>query len=203
MQDILTGAMRAEIIARAKALGITGTPDKSTHPLGDIETLDGVRHAHVVHAVDAIISDGASVVLINRSNPPGVGKPALPGGFIDPRADGLVEGAVQAAAREALEEAGIQLSGGRLIGTRNFDRPGDIRVAWNDMPARGIEKDDVFLVSTQGVHFVAPDLAATHLIAGDDAAPGSARRVPLSALRRGDMGIGDHYDMIKAAGLIL
>ena len=39
-----------------------------------------------MHAVDPVLMNerGDSVVLINRMFPPGAGKPALPGGFIDP-----------------------------------------------------------------------------------------------------------------------
>lgn len=81
---------RLEIAERAKGLGITGSPDKPAHPLGKIALADGrVVNAHVVHAVDPIITDGASVVMIDRKNEPGKGKPALPGGFIDPMKGGV------------------------------------------------------------------------------------------------------------------
>lgn len=202
MSSIRTDAVRAELIRRAKALGITGTPNLAAHALGPVETSAGAVPAHVVHAVDAIISDGTYVVLINRKNPPGAGKPALPGGFLDPCATGEAENAIAAAAREAMEEAGVRLSGGVMIGQRNFDRPQDVRIAWSDLPAYGIHEGELFLVSTQGVHFTVPDLTRTTLVAGDDAEPGSARRVALATLKREKMGIGDHYDMIKAAGLI-
>ena len=88
---------RLEIVERAKTLGITGTPDKAAHGLGSTTLADGkVVQAHVVHAVDPIITDGHEVVLINRKNAPGKGKPALPGGFLDPTKGGGVELAVQA-----------------------------------------------------------------------------------------------------------
>lgn len=194
---------RLEIAERAKGLGITGSPDKPAHPLGKIALADGrVVNAHVVHAVDPIITDGASVVMIDRKNEPGKGKPALPGGFIDPMKGG-VESAVQAAAREAMEEVGVDLAKAKstLIGTRNMDRPFDVRVAANDglKEKYGISAGDIFMVSTQAVRFDVPDLARTRLVAGDDAAPGSARRVRLDALTKDQVGIPDHYDMVAAA----
>lgn len=197
--QILTDVVRAEIVRRAEALGITGAPDRPSHPLGRVETASGMLICHVVHAVDAVITDGISVVLINRRNPPSQGMPALPGGFIDPDTDGRAENVLQAAAREAFEEAGITLTNGIAVGRRNFHRPGDIRIAWNDLPAYGIARDEAFLVSTQPIRFDVPDLAATRLSAGDDALPGSARRVLLARLTRDAMGIGDHFDMIQAA----
>jgi hypothetical protein len=70
---------RLEIVDRAMALGITGTPDVASHELGDITLASGqVVKAFVVHAVDPIITDGKEVVLINRRNDPGMGLPALP-----------------------------------------------------------------------------------------------------------------------------
>ena len=194
---------RVEVSRRAKALGITGNPDKAAHALGAITLADGrVVQAHVVHAVDPVITDGKDVVMINRRNDPGQGKPALPGGFIDP-AHGGVESGIQAAAREAMEEVGVDLGHARatLIGRRNLDRPFDVRVAANDGLKKkyGIESGDIFMVSTQAVRFDVPDLAQTSLIAGDDAAPGSARRVRIDSLTRDAVGVPDHFDMIMAA----
>ncbi len=194
---------RLEIARRAQELGIAGTPDKASHPLGEITLADGsIVNAHVVHAVDPVITDGNEVVMINRQNDPGMGKPALPGGFIDPAQGGSVESAVHAAAREAAEEAGVDLEAkATLIGTRNMYRPFDVRVAKDDglEEKYGIKKGDVFMVSTQAVRFDVPDLAHTKLTAGDDALPGSARRVRVDSLTRDSVGIADHFDMIKAA----
>ena len=195
---------RLEIVERAKTLGITGTPDKAAHALGDITLADGrVVKAHVVHAVDPIITDGDEIVMINRVNPPGKGQPALPGGLIDPTKGGGVESAVQAAAREASEEAGADLSKAKatLVGTRNFDRPFDVRVATSNglFEKYGIKEGDIFLVSTQAVRFEVPDLKNTELTAGDDALPGTARRVKITSLTKEICGIPDHYDMIVQA----
>lgn len=195
---------RLEIVERAKQLGITGSPDKAAHPLGPIVLADGrTVNAHVVHAVDPIITDGDEIVMINRKNDPGMGKPALPGGLIDPTKGGGVESAVQAAAREAAEEAGIDLATAKatLIGTRNMDRPFDVRVAWNNALEEkyGIKEGDIFMVSTQAVRFDAPDLKQTKLVAGDDALPGTARRVEISSLNKNSVGIPDHFDMIAQA----
>ena len=192
-------AARFEIVRRAQALGITGNPDKAAHPLGPITLADGRSvNAHVVHAVDPIISDGVEIVMINRKHDPGMGKPALPGGFLDPTRGG-VETAVQAAIREAMEEVGIELGDGELLGCRNFNRPFDVRVARSELPQYGIAEGDIFLVSTQAVRFDVPDLARTALVAGDDAEPGSARRVKIESLTKESVGVADHYDMIAAA----
>jgi 8-oxo-dGTP pyrophosphatase MutT (NUDIX family) len=156
-----------------------------------------------VHAVDPIITDGHEVVVINRKNPPGMGKPALPGGFIDPAKGGGVESAIQSAAREAAEEVGIDLHQMKatLIGTRNMNRPFDVRVAANNSLEEkyNIKEGDVFMVSTQAVRFDVSDLAKTKLVAGDDAAPGSARRVKIDSLTKDSMGVPDHFAMIEAA----
>jgi len=141
--------------------------------------------------------------MINRANEPGKGKPALPGGFIDPTKGGGVESAIQAAAREAMEEAGIDLGQAEptLIGKRNMERPFDVRIAGNDglKDKYGISAGDAFMVSTQAVRFYVPDLLNTRLVAGDDAAPGSARTVIISSLTKDAVGIPDHFDMIVAA----
>jgi NUDIX domain len=191
---------RLEIVRRAKALGITGDPDQAAHNLGKIKLASGEEvTAHVVHAVDPIITDGKEVVMINRRSDPGKGKPALPGGFLDPAKGGGAESGVQAAAREAMEEVGVSLGEGKVIGSRNMDRPHDVRVAQNDLPPYAIRKGDIFMVSTQGVRFDVSGLAQTKLIAGDDAMPGSARRVAIASLTRDDVGIPDHFDMIMQA----
>lgn len=56
--------------------------------------------------VDNVITDGQSVLLIKRKNPPFAGHWALPGGFIDPGETPAV-----AAKRELAEETGLDLSG--------------------------------------------------------------------------------------------
>ena len=192
--------VRDEIVRRAQALRITGTPEKAAHSLGEVTMADGKKvQAHVVHAVDPVITDGKYVVVINRKHDPGKGKPALPGGFIDPTKGGGVESAVQAAAREAMEEVGIRLGNGTLVGTRNMNRPFDVRVALNDLPQYNIKENDVFMVSTQAVRFDVSDLTQTKLEAGDDAEPGSARIVEIAKLSKDQMGVADHYDMIMEA----
>ena len=197
---VISKSLQNAVVKRAANLGITGTPNAASHDLGLIKLGDKKEvRAHVIHAVDPIITDGKHVVLIDRKNPPGKGKPALPGGFIDPTSGGGVESATQAAVREALEEVGVKLKGGTLIGQRNMNRPYDIRVAKCDLPQYGIKKDDIFMVSTQAVRFDVPDLVAARFVAGDDAKSGSARAVPVSELTREAMGIPDHYDMITHA----
>jgi len=194
---------RADIVARAKRLYFPGNPDYAAHYLGRITLLGGhVAKAWVIHAADPVITDGKNVVLINRKNPPAAGLPSLPGGMLDPLPDGTVEDVIRASAREALEEAGIQIKDvkGHPIGMRNMDRPQDVRVAVNnDLKKYGIRQGDVFMVSTQAVLFDIPNLAAVALRAGSDAERNSARLVPIADLTRDNMGIPDHYDMIREA----
>lgn len=85
------------------------------------------------------------------------------------------------------------------MGVRNFNRPNDIRIAWGDLPAYGIAMGEAFLVSTQAIRFDVPDLSSAKLAAGDDALPGSARRMAVADLTREKLGLPDHYDMIVAA----
>lgn len=199
---------RTEIVTRAKGLGIKGDPDRAAHPLGMMVLADGREVcAHVVHAIDPVITDGVNVVMIDRMNDPGRGKPALPGGFIDPAGSG-VESGVQAAMREANEEAGVDLksfsASAALVGDRNMDRPHDVRVARGHGLEKkyGIREGDIFMVSTQAVLFRVPDLNAISLVAGDDAVPGSARCVRIGGLTPENIASPDHLDMIKDALLL-
>jgi 8-oxo-dGTP pyrophosphatase MutT (NUDIX family) len=192
-----------EIVSRAKGLGVGSNPDKAAHSVGKVTLADGrVVQAHVVHAVDAIITDGKSVIMIDRLHDPGKGKPAFPGGLLDPT-EGGVETAVRAAAREAGEEAGADLQGAKamLIGGRNMDRPQDVRIArGNGLEKKyGIKDGEIFMVSTQIVRFDVPDLSKLKLVAGDDALKGSARAVSIKSLSRGSVGISDHFDMLVQA----
>ena len=103
------------------------------------------------HAADAILLDDfGQTILITRLNPPGIGKLAIPGGFIDG-----AETAEIAARREAVEETGIspRVLGGATtlaIMPRLYDRPGDIRIAWNNLPGTEIKKGDVMMVPNPG-----------------------------------------------------
>jgi hypothetical protein len=197
---------REIIVQLASRLGIGDYPEKASYILGKVTLKDGTTvRAHVIHAVDSIITDGNELVMINRLKEPKQGLPALPGGFIDPLDGDKVESPFEAAAREAKEEAfeGIEISfeNGALIGTRNMYRPNDIRIArGNGLEEKyGIVDGEVFMVSTQAVRFNFPDLKNTPLAAGDDAVLGSARRVKIDSLTRDNIGIEDHYDMIVEA----
>jgi len=193
---------RLEVAARAVKLDVAPDPDKAAHPLGKVMLADGREvDAHVIHAVDAAIVDGTYAVMINRLHDPGKGKPALAGGLIDPLQGGGVETAIQAAAREALEEAGARLNKKAAIhvGRRNLNRPFDVRVAIDDglFEKYGIRKGDIFMVSTQLVLFSVRDLTKTRLKSGDDAEPGSARLIKIKEITKEMMGIPDHYDMLR------
>lgn len=191
---------RDELISRALSLGIQHSPDAPIHHLGKIILANSKTvNAHVVHAVEAIITDGKNIVMINRLNPPGEGKPALPGGWMDYKKDNIVETAEETAIREAEEETGAIVTNGKLVGQRVMNRPHDIRVARKDMPALNIKKGDVFMVSTQAVRFSVENVNALTLEAKDDAAPNSARFIPLKNLTYDYLGIPDHFDLIKQA----
>ena len=193
-----------EVVRRAEARGITGDPDKAAHALGSITLPDGrTVGVHVIHAGDAIVTDPQRewMVAIDRKNNPGIGMPALPGGLLDPKKGGGVETVIQGAVREALEEAGIGLEEAKitLIGKRNMSRPFDVRIAkGNGLSDKyGVKDGDIFLVSTQAVLFVVPDLAHTKLTKGDDAS--AAYLMKVSRVTQGTMGIPDHFEMLKAA----
>lgn len=142
------------------------------------------------------------MVLITRTHEPGAGKLALPGGFMDV-VDGAVETTLTAAMREAVEETGIDealLRGARgvPVGGRLFDRPFDIREAWNDPAGTVIKRGELFAVSTRGIRFrLAGDLADMRLQAGDDAK--AVRVASLAALRPDWFAVPDHLAMIELA----
>lgn len=169
--------------------------------LGQIEQASGqTSSCFLLHAVDALITDGIHVAVINRANNPGKGKPALPGGFIDPLPGNKVETPVQAAIREADEEIGLKFITGSPFGARGLTQPVTYRVAWDDRlhAAFGIKKDDLFTVTHQVVVFNVPDLTERQhqLTAGSDAVPNSARLMRMADVNYDDFAISGHVDMI-------
>ena len=67
----------------------------------------------VIPCVGAVITDGQGrILLIKRGHPPGMGLWSLPGGRIEPG-----ETDAQALRREMLEETGLLVEAGALIGT--------------------------------------------------------------------------------------
>ncbi|MCB5943911.1 NUDIX hydrolase [Acidocella sp. KAb 2-4] len=197
-------ALKAEIAARCRAGQFGDDPAQAVHELGSLTLPDGTtRRAHLRHAADAVLlDDHGQVALITRLHNPGRGKLAVPGGFID-EVNGKVESSRAAALREAVEETGIApallaQAEIRQIGHRLFDRPFDIRCAWNNMPGTDIRQGEFFTVSTLGFRVkLRGDLREMDLQAGDDA--GAVRVLPIAALRREDFAVPDHLDMILAA----
>jgi len=98
-----------------------------------------------VPCVGAVIKDAAGrLLLIKRGHEPGAGLWSLPGGRIEPG-----ETDQQAVAREVLEETGLQVACGRLVGT--VELPG--------LGGAVVEVSDYLATVTGG-----------ELAAGDDAA---------------------------------
>ncbi|OYV38575.1 MAG: hypothetical protein B7Z80_09645 [Rhodospirillales bacterium 20-64-7] len=173
---IIDPLLQREITARVIAAELGVEPAQAAAYLGPLVLPDGKTVGLFArHAADAIILDACGhVVLITRIFSPGAGLLAIPGGFIDDVV-GKVETPLVTAAREAVEETGIAAAVLAhcvpfAVGTRSYDRPFDIRQAWNDLAGTNIRKGDVFSVSTQAFCFKIPgDLHDYHLQAGDDA----------------------------------
>ncbi len=151
------------------------------------------------HAADAILLDDlGQTILITRLNNPGIGKLAIPGGFIDGD-----ETPDAAARREAIEETGIapqRMAEAKTLAImpRLYNRPGDIRIAWNDLPGTNIKKGDIMMVPTQGVCLKLPgDFIQLPLKAGDDA--GAVKIAKIQELTQSQFGIRDHLPMLQAA----
>jgi ADP-ribose pyrophosphatase YjhB (NUDIX family) len=206
---VVDPALQQKIIALVLAGNFGDAPDAAAHDLGLVEMPDGTRlRCFARHAADPVLLDEAGqVVLITRMHEPGVGKFALPGGFMD-AVDGVVEDGRAAALREAVEETGVSAAilaqcAVFAVGGRRYDRPFDIRRAWNDIAGTAIKMGELFTVSTQGFCVkISGDLRNVALAAGDDAA--SVRVMRVDELRADMFAVPDHLDMItEALGLRL
>jgi len=96
--------------------------------------------------VDAVVQNGNREILLVKRRDNGLW--ALPGGFLDPE-----ETIVEAATRETMEEAGIDLHNAAVGRREVFD---------------AIDRDPRSRIVTTAVHFVRVDLPTP--VAGDDAA---------------------------------
>ncbi len=184
-------------------------PTCTSHCLGHYvwEDKNGIKKSvqlHVIHAVDVIITDGKKVVVIERKQPPAMGKPCFPGGMLDPLdpARNGVETAEQAAIREAMEEVSIELkSKGIPVGKRIMNRPGDVRIcAGNGLKTKyGVHDGDIFMVTTQPMLFHVDNVDALKLKPESDAK--LAKKMEINDLRAGghdSMG-PDQYEMLMEA----
>lgn len=209
---LIDPAIQKKIIRRAINGKFGDNPKQPVHSLGSVKMPDGREvPVYLRHAADAVLLDDLDhVVLITRKHNPGAGLKALPGGFMDPvqGIDGATVGekATTAALREAREETGISrrlLQGAQVIplGHRSYDRPFDIRVAWDDMRGTDIKKGDLVAVSTQGFCVkTTQDLSQASLKAGDDAK--HVLVAAISSLMPNEFGIPDHLAMIQAATVV-
>ena len=73
--------------------------------------------ASVIPCVGAIVADGHRLLMIKRGHEPGAGLWSIPGGRIEPG-----ESDAEAVVREMIEETGLTVEVGRLIG--RVQRPG-------------------------------------------------------------------------------
>ncbi len=179
----------------AKTRKISGDPTEAAHHLGNVTLANGTEvKAHVIHAVDAVITDphGKEVLLIKREKDPGTDRLALPGAFLKPDAGKSPLSGIEAAASVAARRTGIPIDKlkGTLIGKRHTNRPFDVREARSDMPEYGINKGELFMVSTQAVAFSVPDLAS-YALAED------VERRDVATLDQSVIGIPDHLELIK------
>ncbi len=197
-------ALQAEIVARCLAGGFGDEPPQPVQALGPLTLPNGTkRAAYLCHAADAVLLDEfGQVALITRLHNPGRGKLAVPGGLLD-RVEGAMESSRAAALREAVEETGIDpalLARATItqLGHRRYDRPFDIRSAWNDLPGTPIRQGEFFTVSTLGFRVQLPgNLRDTQLTAGDDAKEVAV--FAATSLRPDQFAVPDHPDMIRAA----
>jgi len=180
-------------------------PDTATTPaakLGPVTLPDGTtRTLFVRFAADAVLTDAArNIVLITRKHRPGIGRLAIPGGFLD-LVDGRLEDALTAARRELHEETGIDLAliaAARHTGTgrRRYNRPFDLRTAWSDIQGTEIREGDIFMASTQPIYLqTTADLTTTPLNPADDAT--AAQVIAIHSITPETLGIPDQLEMIK------
>jgi 8-oxo-dGTP pyrophosphatase MutT (NUDIX family) len=193
--------LQARLAALITAAALPDAPGVPCSFIGPVALPDGTsRRLFVRHAADAVLTDpGGHIVLITRVNPPGAGRLAIPGGFLD-MVGGACEDVVAAARRELLEETGIarEIAGGATllgVGWRRYDRKFDLRVAWSDISDTDIRQGDIFMVSTQPVYLrTNVDLKSVTLRAGDDA--GAALVMSIAEIGEATLGIADQSGMI-------
>jgi hypothetical protein len=208
---VIDPQIQNEIAHRATDLGtkIGNQPDEAIHSLGQMTLPNGSNvNVWMRHAVDAVAIDtDDNIVLILRGHNPGKGKLATPGGFVDPVHDkigpAVAENSINAALRELSEETTFSkeaLKGAEVtpVGDRKFDRPFDIREAWNDISDTPIKKGDFFIVSTQAFLIqTRVGLKDCGLKEADDAT--GLKILNVRDLKKEDFGVEDHFDMIQRA----
>jgi 8-oxo-dGTP pyrophosphatase MutT (NUDIX family) len=198
---VVDPAVQQALVARILAAGLPDRPAETAARLGPVDLPDGTRRGLFVRfAADGVLADRAgNIVLITRLHNPGIGRLAIPGGFVD-LVNGQPEDIVTTARRELAEETGIDaallrdaaLAG---IGWRRYNRPFDLRIAWSDIPDTDIKKGDIFMASTQPIYLrTDADLTRTRLTAGDDAT--AARVVSAATITADTLGIPDQLGMI-------
>lgn len=100
-----------------------------------------------IPCVGGIVRHGARLLLVKRGQEPAAGTWSVPGGRVEPG-----ESDEQATAREVLEETGVRVVAGELVGTVERDAPGGGVYVIRDHACR-----------------LAPDASPDDVRAGDDA----------------------------------
>ncbi len=142
-------------------------------------------------AADAVVrsSDGF-VLLIRRSRAPGRGLLALPGGFVEPD-----ETFLEAAAREVVEETGIQITG--FPGRRTLAEFSPEREAIFDVPNRDPRARIVSVAYYFPMRHPARAMPAE---AGDDAV--AAEWTKIEEGMQPEHFFADHFQILRHFGLV-
>lgn len=139
----------------------------------------GLRYPAQHHTADALVLQSGHILLVRRGARPGLGRLALPGGFIKPD-----ETALDAALRELREETRLEVPEaalrGALTGRELFDDP--------HRSSRGRTFTSAFRFELQ------PDVRLPQVHGADDAA--AALWLPLARLRCEEM-FEDHYFIVQ------
>lgn len=102
-------------------------------------------HTDRIPCVGAVVVDdrpgGRRLLLVRRGQEPAKGTWSVPGGRVEPG-----EGDEAATAREVLEETGLRVDVGRLVGSVERDAPGGGVYAINDFECRPAPGADVAAV---------------------------------------------------------
>jgi 8-oxo-dGTP diphosphatase len=87
--------------------------------MSDTDDLDQSSALEVSLGVAGVVVEGGCLLLVRRARPPGQGSWSLPGGKV-----AAGESLEEAVAREVLEETGLEVTVGQLLGTAEIHQEG-------------------------------------------------------------------------------